>query len=258
MMMIDRYAHESPLKSIDPVNKLVFVLILLALSLTGNSWLLCLLISLSLPLVVILKGQVRIKDYGKLLLLPLTFLLMGLIVILISIQKDAINLLFYLQIGSFYLGITSAGLQMTLLLFCKALASVNCLYFLALTTPLTELCQALRRLHVPSLFVEIAELSYRFIFVFLYTSEKMYKAQSCRLGYMGYKNSLHSMGLLVSRIFIVAYHKADTVFNALEARNYQGELRTLPMTYPSQKLFISLMSIYCLAISCVWLGERLL
>ena len=43
----------------------------------------------------------------------------------------------------------------------------SCLYFLALSTPMTDILNELRKLRIPALLLELMMLTYRFIFVLL-------------------------------------------------------------------------------------------
>lgn len=129
-----------------------------------------------------------------------------------------------------YLGVTQAGLQTALHLFFKALGSVSCLYYLSLSTPMTDVLAVLRRLKVPRLLVEMMGLIYRFIFVFLETAENMLTAQNSRLGYATLPAGYRSLAALMSNLFIRAYKRSDELYTALEARGYDGELNVLEET----------------------------
>jgi cobalt/nickel transport system permease protein len=103
--------------------------------------------------------------------------------------------------------------------------------FLALTTPLVDLVDLLRRLRCPLLLIDLMTLIYRYVFVLLESLDQMYTAQSSRLGYVNFRRGITSAGLLGSQLFIDAYRRSQRLQVALESRGYSGELKVLPTTY---------------------------
>ena len=67
--------------------------------------------------------------------------------------------------------------------FLRAIAATTCLVFLSLTTPAADLLAGLRRLGLPAELVEIALLTYRFIFLIGESAIAMTHAQAARLGH---------------------------------------------------------------------------
>ena len=67
-------------------------------------------------------------------------------------------------------------------MLARALAAIAAVYFLVLTTPLTEIVGLLRRLRVPALLLELMVLAYRQIHVFSEVAGQMRSAQVSRLG----------------------------------------------------------------------------
>ena len=143
--------------------------------------------------------------------------------------------------------------------FCTALGCVGAMYFLALSTPITDLTLCLGRLHVPRLMVELMELIYRFIFVLTETAGHIRTAQASRLGYQSAGRSLHSLGLLASTVFLRAWRKADRVYAALESRGYAGSLATLPGDYrPGRGLYLLALAAAGVQLAVFWAERRLL
>ena len=98
---------------------------------------------------------------------------------------------------------------------------------LALTTPMVDITDQLRKWRVPQLFIELMVLMYRFIFVFIETAQAMYIAQNARLGYSNWRRSLHSVGMLAANLYLRSQTRAAALYTALTARGYTGELRVL-------------------------------
>ena len=147
----------------------------------------------------IFAAKIPFSYYIKLLLLPSFFLLSGTLTILFSFAKrDAIlpPVLFSVKFRNWQVFISANNVDTVISLIFVVLSSISCLYFLTLTTPVQTILQVLRKLKVPQLLIEITEITYRFIFVFLETALKIYQAQNSRLGYRTFRLWLHSLGLI--------------------------------------------------------------
>lgn len=180
------------------------------------------------------------KQYLGLLSIPCSFLLLGILPVLFSLQ-DGADSLFSIPLFGLQLTCTVQSLRAAVLLFVKAIAAVSCMYFLSLTTTMPDLLQALKRFHVPVMVLTLMELIYRYIFVLFEEAGKMRTAQRSRLGYQDFKTSMQSTGQLVAGLFLRAYTRCDRVYNALLSRGYEGELRTLGGQYRrSNKLTVLL------------------
>lgn len=233
MISIDKHAYMSKLKNVDPMQKSIFALLTLGVCLWADSRLIALAVIFMMGGVTVLRGGVPLRYFAKLLLIPMSFLTLGVLSIVINISADHNAFLAAIPLADSWAGFTGQGVRQASLLFLKALGSVSCLYFLSLTTPMTDLLMVLRRLRLPKLFVEMMELIYRFIFVLLETADTIYNAQDCRLGYSGLKSAFRSLGALGTMLFIRSYKQSDEIYTALESRGYEGEFKMQEETYES-------------------------
>ncbi|RYD04039.1 hypothetical protein N752_16750 [Desulforamulus aquiferis] len=173
------------------------------------------------------------------MLLPMTFLLVGIIAIAVNIVQETSTLLWGVNLFSMTIGINYDSLYTAVNLFLRALAAVSCLYFLSLTTPLTEIISVLRRFKCPELLLDLMSLTYRFIFVLLETAEKIYTSQSARLGYASLRKGYQSTGSLATSLFVRTYKRSLDLYNTLEARCYNGKLEVLEQDYEvSKKIYL--------------------
>jgi cobalt/nickel transport system permease protein len=136
-----------------------------------------------------------------------------------------------LHAGLLWISSSPAALSLAARVLARSMGSFAAMNFLALTTPLVDLMELLRRIHVPVLLVDMMATIYRSIFTLLDSMERIIMAQNTRLGYMNTMRSMHSAGTLVSRLFIEAYWRASRTQTALESRCYQGDLRVMPLKY---------------------------
>lgn len=217
------------------MEKFVFSITTMVICLFANSIILSSMILILLSGLTIIKGGLPLSFYIKLMLIPFSFLIMGTLTIAIIFIKPTDTAFFHFHLGNILLGITPNSFLLAFKVFMKALGAVSCLYFLSLTTPMVDLISVLRKLKVPSLFIELMGLIYRFIFLLLETANQMFVAQSSRLGYATLKNGYRSLGQLVSTLFVYSYKRSNNLYTALEARCYNGELKVLEKKYPVSK-----------------------
>lgn len=233
MIGTDQYSYGSKLEQVDPVAKLIV---------TGSSIVLCLGSSSILTgaftvaffcIVLVKKSGIRVIELLRLFCAPLVFLLTGMIPVAFARFSNWEGVLFGLQFGRWIYGVSPSSLLYAARLMVRALGCVASVYFSALSTPITDMLIACKRLHIPRLLIALMELIYRFIFVLYETAGRIHTAQASRLGYRGIRQSYRSLGILISMVFMRAYHKSDAIYTALEARGYQGELCTLTPPYQS-------------------------
>ena len=142
-------------------------------------------------------GRIPFFRYRRLLLVPLVFLLLSTIALLLNVSPVPLDG-YALPLGSIYITASRSSLLHALQLICTAMASVSCLYFLALNTTMTDILDQFRRLHVPGLLVELMLLIYRYIFVLLDVAYHIITSQHSRLGNKDFKTACKSFGGMVS------------------------------------------------------------
>jgi len=230
LVNIDRYAYASRLKEIDPVQKVFFGVLTLGVCLWADSILVSLCVLLVMTGQSVVKGKIPLGDYLKLMGIPMSFLLLGVLAVAVEVTGNPQNMSAYLPFFGGYLGVSHMGLMVATGLFFRALGAVSCLYYVSLNTPMVDILSALKKLKCPQLFIELMLLIYRFIFVLMETAETMKIAQNARLGYVNVFVAYRSLGTLASTLFVRAYKRSEEMFTALEARGYTGEIHVLEET----------------------------
>lgn len=231
MILIDRYAYSSKLKQTAPLLKLLFALITQGICLWADNIIISIMIILMMGAITVIRGRTPLSTFIKMLLIPIAFIAVSVFTIAVSMSEQASGFLFAAPILGKWVGVSYVGIQHGLQLFLKAFGAMSCLVFLSLSTPMVDLLVAFRQLGLPKFLIEIMGLVYRFIFVLLDTSNQIFVAQSCRLGYSGLRNGYRSLGTMASMVFIRAYKRSDDLYTALEARGYDGELKILEEPY---------------------------
>jgi len=231
LISIDKLAYTSKLKSVNPMEKFIFSMLTLIVCISLNNMADSIIILLLMSFITVFKGKLPFKNYIQLMSLPLVFLIMGIITIAINVVTSSNGLIFSFSVFNIRMGCTYDSIITATRLFLKSLASVSCLYFLTLTTPVFEVLSVLRKLKVPKLFVELMGLIYRFIFVLLDTANMIYISQNSRLGYSTFKTGLNSLGNLVASLFLSAYKRSQNIYMAMESRCYDGDINLLENSY---------------------------
>jgi cobalt/nickel transport system permease protein len=229
---IDSYAYSNHLKKIHPGEKSLFAMLTMVVCLTAPTVITPLIVLALMAGGIIFKAGIPVRIFLKLMLVPLSFLLISVFTIAFSISTSPLGFWMAQTINGFTVGIHYPDLITAVQLFLRSLGAVSCLYFLALTTPMTEIITVLHKLKVPVIITELMVLVYRFIFVFMETALTINRAQSSRLGYVSLKTSYRSLSRLFSALLGKVFVKSQELYNAMAARCYMGEIRVLSKKYP--------------------------
>ncbi|SDG71042.1 cobalt ECF transporter T component CbiQ [Desulfosporosinus hippei] len=232
MIAIDSYAYNNNLKAVHPAEKSLFAMLTMVVCLTSKTTITPLVILAIMSGGIILKAGIPARVLIKLLAIPLSFLLISVLTIAFSLSSDPSGFLLAHRINSLTIGIRYSDLITAVNLFLRSIGAVSCLYFLALTTPLTELITVLHRLKVPFIITELMVLIYRFIFVFLDTATTIRRAQLSRSGYVSMKSSFRSMSRLFSALLGKVFLKSQDLYNTMASRCYTGEIRVHTKKHP--------------------------
>ncbi len=251
---LDGYAHSNGLKNANVSFKVLFAILTMVVCLLSTSPVVPLTITILISLILIFKARIPLKFYLKFLSIPFIFGFLTFVFMAIFFGTGET----WFNIGLFNLAVYKDGFNLGLLVFARVLGGFSCLAFLALTTPMTELFSVLESLRIPKIVLEIAMLMYRFIFVFLGEAENMYRSQNTRLGYGSLKNTYHSLGMLMSNLFIRTWLTGEQVYISMESRCYNGSIRTLkPQKNITPRNILMLISFESIMIIGVYLTSNL-
>ena len=121
-------------------------------------------------------------------------------------------------------GFTRDGLHVATKTWLRCLASVGSMILLLQLLTLHRLYAVLRSLGIPKLFIDLVELTYRYIFVLEETAVQIRLAQTSRLGYQGgIQRRIQHFGMLLSRTFVLSQVESDKLYLGLVSRGYEDE-----------------------------------
>lgn len=248
MNAIDRLAHSNRLATRSAAEKMLFSLGMLVLAVTLPPWPGAVAVLAVVLVALLTVARVPVRAYLKLIAGPLLFMAMSILPLLFTLSFG--------RPGLMHLGWSPDGVQLALRVTLRALAGVNCLFFLILTTPIPQILWIMERCRVPVVVIEISMLVYRYTWVFVSTVGGIRRAQEARLGYATYRRSYHSLAMLTGALFGQALQRGRALERGLDARNWQGEFRVLddaPAASLATVTFIVLLEAAVLGMTVAWL-----
>ena len=217
--------RDNRLTALDPREKLLAALALILGALFSTQpWFPSSLLILSAGLLVSIRIPLRV-----ILLRLLPALGIVAVLALLKVFLSGHTPLWRLEVFGVTLVATREGAQVALLLGSRVLGAVSVVMLLGFTTPMHEVCQALRAFGVSQTWVEIAAMVYRYIFALLEHAGDVCMAQRARLGYSTIRRSLASMGVLAGTVFVRAFDQAFRTHMAMRARCYRGYIPLTPL-----------------------------
>ncbi len=233
-MLIDRFAYGNRLRYTDPALKTSVALTVLGLCLVLNTPAVSLFALGWMSLLAIAVARIPARVFAGILLGESTFLALATVGIAVTISTiPPAETLWRGHIGGVWIFSTADGLSVAARTVARAIGATAAMNFLALTTPLVDLVELMRRRRVPDALIDITATIYRAIFLLLDNFNRMYTAQQCRLGYVSARRSMYSAALLGGNLFIKTFQQGKRLQLALDARGFNGNLRVLPAQYRS-------------------------
>ena len=115
----------------------------------------------------------------------------------------------------------SGGVVSMVTLMLKGVFCLMASFLLVATTPIDELCAALRRLHVPSMLVTLLLLTYRYVGVMTEELSVMTNAYHLRApGQKGIKFA--AWGSFLGQLLLRSMDRADELYGSMQLRGFSG------------------------------------
>jgi cobalt/nickel transport system permease protein len=230
---IDRYAYTNNLSKVSPLTKIFFSVSVLLISVSVTSYLVPIITFLAASLLLIGYAKIPVHFYWKLLRYPLimTVLSCFFIAFFFGYGQSFVDII----LPWFRWTVFNNGISMAVLAFLRVMGGLSCLYFLVLTTPMTDILITSKKMHIPMILIEMSLLVYRYIFLFLDNATQMNIAQNLRLGNSNMKRRFRSLALLAGNLFIRTLEQGERTFTAMIARGYDGKIISLE-DLPQMKL----------------------
>jgi cobalt/nickel transport system permease protein len=198
------------LSRMDPRVKIASLAGLLLVNLLGASFLVSGAIAVAMALLMVV-GRIPYRRQLMMIAFPTSFALFAIISQTVFIGGEV-----FASLGPFDLHLQgfSHGLYLSLRIVAGGLIVV----VLGVTTPINRLCQALRWFRAPATFVEIMQLTYRYLFDIHAEFTRMREAQQVRLGWASARTGLASGRLLGGSLFLRVYDRGVRSSEAMRCR----------------------------------------
>ena len=222
-LTIDQLVLQSRLYPVNPMLKIVVSIILLIICVSTKSYWIGLILFILMMIITVGFGKIKLADYCTLMALPVSFLLLSGLALLFNYLPSPDGVL-NISIFHGWLSVTGTAQKQSALVMAKALGAISCLYFLSLSTSMTDIIGFLRRIHVPAIVIELMYLIYRYIFIIFEMYFSMHNASNSRLGYVNYRISVRTTGIIFANLLARSFRKANASFDAMESRCYDGKI----------------------------------
>jgi cobalt/nickel transport system permease protein len=230
--LFDRYHHgHSPLHRLDPRVKVVLTVafIISNVLLADGAW-----FAFALAWLIVLAANV-ISGLGWTFTFRRSFIALPFALAAVSsIFEIHGNPLAQWHIFMWTLIPTDAGLLRFVSILIRSWLSVQAAILLVAVTPFPDLIHALEHLRVPKIITTIIAFLYRYLFVLTDEVLRLMRARQARSaaapgqrsgGSVGWRANV--TGNMVGQLFLRSYERSDRIYNAMLARGYTGQIRTL-------------------------------
>ena len=246
---VDRSAYTNALAKSSPITKTFFALSALIMCVYARSIIVSIILFTICTILTIGVAKVKPHLYLDMLTYPTLMIILSCIVIALffGLGEPLTQIALPWTTWSIYKSGVSMGIN---LFFCME-GSLSCMFFLVLTTSITDLGLLFRRAHVPTILVEMSMLIYRYIFMFMEVSATMMTAQKLRLGGNGWMKKIREVSLLAGNLFIRTLEQGERTFVAMSARGYDGNIYALEEFPKPRKTMIALIILFDVLIIAV-------
>jgi cobalt/nickel transport system permease protein len=188
-------------------------------------------LAVSLGGAVLLLARIDPRLYARLLLAPLGFAVFSVTAVILVTGGGEVFWAWQ-PVSGFALSVTSHSVFQGLLVFSRVIGGMSALFFIALTTPMTELFVVMQRCRVPPALLNLAMIIYRSIFILVDQVDQVMNAQRMRLGYSSPREAVASFGTLCGAAFIASWECGEDLIRAMDARCYDGRFAMLGESPP--------------------------
>ncbi|ACL17616.1 cobalt ECF transporter T component CbiQ [Methanosphaerula palustris] len=252
---LDSIAQQSAFRHIHPGTKLIFALGSLILCLISPSPVVPVISGIILSLVLIGPGRVSPIQYGKLLLGPIVFTTMSVVVLLFMLGGGDVIFRFN-PVPWINLTITTGAVSQSLLVLCRVFGSSVSLFFITLTTPMTDLFNGMKRIGIPIELIDLMMIVYRYIFIIYDQAVEIWHAQVMRLGYSRPGEAVRSFSMLCGTLFISSWCAGEDLIHAMDCRCYDGIFPSLDLAEPMQLQSLVPVLLYLAGLTGILLAMR--
>ncbi len=231
--LLDDIAQNSTFRHIHPGTKILLGLGSLLICLVSPTPVVPLISGIVLSLVLLIPARISPLVYGELLIAPAIFTACSIIVLLFMLGGGDVIWRFS-PVSWINLTITDNAVRHAILILFRVFGCTISLFFIALTTPMTDLFNIMKRCRIPVELIDLMMIMYRYIFITYEQAREIWQAQIMRLGYSRVKESIRSFSMLCGMLFISSWIAGEGLIHAMDCRCYDGIMPSLDPAEPVQ------------------------
>lgn len=224
---VERYASRNGLlQQIDPRVKLigftcVIIITVLMQNLLQFGILLFVLILLAIASRISLRAffgrHAMVMVFSAIIVIPLPFITPG-------------TSLFQFSLGPWLTSVTVEGLYRAAVFVMRIWTCVAALSLLTFSTRFSVLLHGMQELRLPSFFISLTAMTYRYIFLFTNEAYRMGLAREARTvkkERIVRLRTWRTLSSMIGTLFIRAYERGEKVYQTMLARGYTGKFHLL-------------------------------
>lgn len=218
---IDKYSDLNSLfHTWDPRVKLIsFSILILSIVLLPD--IISAFMGFILAIILVFISKIPFSFVLKSLKWVIIFILFFLIIMPLTVPG---NVIVDLKIAT----ISHEGSRLGLLIALRAISVCMIIFPMIGTMKFHNTLKALEELKVPNKLIQIIMFTYRYIYVSMEETERIFTAAKARL--FKKKTNMHTIkttGNLIGILFVRGFERTERVYNAMSSRGYKGNIKTL-------------------------------
>lgn len=152
--------------------------------------------------------------------------------------------------------ITSQGVTSACFLLLRAETAATFVLLLIWCTPWNRLLRALRFFRIPASLIVILEMTYRYLFVLLRTSQDMIESRQARLvGSLDSSEQRRLAAAMAGVLLDKSLQLSGEVFESMRARGFRGDVRLISDARLKSGDWMRLAAMMGVAIAAFWIGR---
>ncbi len=224
ILVIDVLAHKSKLKPLSPVIKFITFFSLMVMCIFSQRIFYGFILFVFISFIIVFASGLDVKKYINLISLPMSFLMLSCLVLLFQFESSPVGVLNF-RLFNWYLVMTKDTQIAASLVIARSMGALSCLYAISVSTPMSDLIEALHKLKCPNILINLMYLIYRYAFLVMDIYNKLKVATESRLGFSDFNDSMKSSGLIYTKLFMRSYANANVSFDAMESRCFDTQIR---------------------------------
>lgn len=132
------------------------------------------------------------------------------------------------KINSLLIRITDSGLIYARDFIIRMMANISLIAFFILSTPFSHVIHVLKQIRIPSLFITMLVLTYRYFFLTFEQLVKILRAENCRRSEKyTFKKRFSHLGTIFGMLLLRSIKRGERVQRSMMARGFSGTLPVL-------------------------------